>query len=262
MQFQQSSMASARAHATQARDQSLALRRAEIAAGSDAQENASAQAVMSGAKALSLASADDKMQTDVFDQEHFQSRGLNHQAHADERHNLQPGRVKQPSDNLNDALDAFYDRNFLQCQRLAMKSEETLYSAEGDGGFEVSPANATGSTKGEFGGKLPFYGADRKTRDAHQQNMSMNGCGDEKQSQRATQSLAQDGSGFPAISPIDMGMFSTCRLPSGADGSPLKDANLKLESDDAAPVVASEGHTTQAEDLKLDGVPIDEFLDL
>lgn len=131
---QQSSMAGARAQEAESTGQSLVLRRAEISVGAEMQEAVHVRAVKSGAYGRPLVSTDDEMRTVAFE-EHFQPLpDLGRQAHADERHNCKPVRVKQPSANLNDALDAFY----LPHQRVAVKPEEALYSAEADEALGIS----------------------------------------------------------------------------------------------------------------------------
>lgn len=104
-----------------------------MSAGAEMQEAVRVRAVKSGSYARPLAGTADDMRTIAFE-EHFRPLpDLGRQAHADERHTFKPVRVKQPSDNLNDALDAFYDKSFLPHQRVAVKPEEALYSAEADG---------------------------------------------------------------------------------------------------------------------------------
>lgn len=241
-QVQPTSMESARARAAHAKSQSLVVRRAEIAARAEAQEVVRARA-KSGAYTRSLASTDVDMRGGAFVEQM-----------QEERKSGKPVHAKPPTDSLNDALDAFYDKSFLPYQRLATKPEEALYTGDGNG-FEVSPASGTGSTRGESGGKAPFCNADHV---ADQMKTSMNGRGGGKRSEPVSQPLAHVGSGFPGISPNNAGPFSSGKPPIGADSSPLKNAGFVFESDDVA-FGPSGGQSSPSEQLKLDGIPIDEF---
>lgn len=252
-QMQQTSITSPHPQAVHAREQSPAQRRLEMAASAEAQERVRARELNIGAYDRSLASGDDEMRQVSFDQERFQSPGLQRGQGDVKKIRVGKPEAEQPSESLNDALDALCDRNFLPYQRLAAKPEVALYAGEGEG-FEGSSASVTGSARGESEGKSSYYDADR---DANRQ--SMNERGGAKHSEPASQYVTHVGSGLSVISPIIAGPFSSGRLPQGADGSPLKKARLKFESNDTPRLGRSEGHLSQPEHLKLDGIQIDEF---